>query len=220
MAPGATNSSVRGPKLRLALIALVLSALAIAAAGSGLSVSEAREVLGAGGISMVAFVFLYAALTVAMFPGSALSLAAGALFGTALGTLLTVAGATLGATLAFLLARRLSRPALEAIAGPRLRRVDARLSGHRIAPILVLRLIPLVPFNVLNYAAGATAMRGRHYVTGTLLGILPGSFALSAAGAAAADEPASLAFAGALGLVALLAIGGAIGARRLSGAAL
>lgn len=212
--PDASPRVLRSARLRLGLTVAALAALAFWAARAGLSVADLRQAIGDGAPSVFVFVALYAALTVAMFPGSVMTLAAGAIFGVALGTLVAVAGATLGATLAFAIGRRMSRPAVEALAGPRMRRVDASLSKHRMAPILALRLLPLIPFNVLNYAAGATAMKARHYVPGTLLGIVPGTFAFAAAGATAGD-PTSPAFVAAVSLVALLVAAGSIAARRL-----
>ncbi len=204
------------PRLRLALIAVVLLGAALVASQVGFSAAQVRDAVGEeGAAAMLAFVAVYAALTVAMFPGSVVSLAGGAVFGAVLGTALVVAGATLGATVAFLIGRRLSRSSVEALAGGRLRRLEGRLARRGLVTILVLRLIPLVPFNALNYAAGATTIPPRQYVLGTMLGILPGAFAFAAAGAAA-EEPSSPAFISALALLGVLVAVGAIGTRRLA----
>lgn len=126
----------------------------------------------------VAFIVLYAAATVAWVPGSALTLAAGAIFGLMEGTLLTLVGATLGASLAFLISRYLARGALE----KRLR-VDSPLAamdevigkeGGRI--VFLLRLSPAFPFNVLNYALGLTQVRFRDYFVASAVGMAPGTF--------------------------------------------
>lgn len=212
----AADRRALGPALRLAAMALTLLAVALVVSTSGLSKDDVRDAIADGGVAaMLAFVAIYAALTVAMFPGSIVSLAGGAAFGAALGTGLTVVGATLGATVAFLIGRRMSRASVEQLAGDRLRRIDDRLAQRGLAAMIVLRLIPLVPFNALNYAAGATAVRTRDYVLGTSVGIIPGSFAFAAAGAAA-DEPSSTAFIAAVALLVVLIAIGAIGTRRLS----
>jgi len=204
------------PRLRLAVFGTSVAAAAVAGAVIGApsrtGLEDSVESLGVAAPG--AFVVIYAALTVGLIPGAALSVAAGALFGTALGSVVTVAGASIGAALAFWLARRLSRASMEAIAGKHLRRIDRRLADRGLLAMLVLRLVPLVPFNVLNYAAGATALGWRDYLVGTVVGIVPASVAFSAAGANAGD-PASPAFVAALVVLALLTLAGGLAARRL-----
>lgn len=194
----------------------MLVAGAILTRWAGLSVDTIRSAVGSGDVTAaLAFVGIYAALTVAMFPASVVTLAGGALFGAVTGAVLTVAGATVGATAAFVIGRRLSRASVEAIAGQRLRDLDRRLEHRGFVTVLTLRLVPLVPFNVLNYAAGSTALRARHYVAGTAIGIIPGSIAFAAAGAAA-GEPSSPVFVVAVAGLAILTLGGAVAARRMS----
>jgi uncharacterized membrane protein YdjX (TVP38/TMEM64 family) len=113
-------------------------------------------------------------LTVLLFPGSIASLAAGGLFGVALGALLTVLGASIGAVGSFYLGRALGRDEVERIAGPRARRLDSFLRRHGFTTVLYLRLVPVVPFNVFNYACGATGVRGQDYFAGNCTRHHPG----------------------------------------------
>lgn len=205
------------PRLRLGLAGgLLLAATAtgfVVGAPSGASLEDSVDALGLA--APLGFAALYAVLTVAMLPGALLTIAAGALFGTALGSVVTFAGAMAGATLAFVAGRRLSRPSVEAVAGAALRRVDARLADRGLAAMVILRLVPLVPFNALNYAAGATALRLRDYVLGTAIGIVPGTIAFAAAGAGA-GRPTSPGFIAAAVALALLTVIGGAAARRIS----
>lgn len=160
----------------------------------------------------VAFIGLYATATVAWVPGSALTLAAGAIFGLMRGTLFTLVGATLGASLAFLISRYLARGALE----KRLR-VDSPLAamdeaigkeGGRI--VFLLRLSPAFPFNVLNYALGLTHVRFRDYLLASAVGMAPGTFLYVYAGFTAGQVVMSVggdAPPRSLGYYALLAVG-------------
>ncbi len=152
-------------------------------------------------------------LTVLFFPGSVLTGVGGALFGVALGTVLSVVGATAGATAAFFIGRRLGRGTLERAVGRRARAVDAWLGQRGFTAVLYLRLFPVVPFNVLNYASGVTAVSARDYVLGTAVGIIPGAFAYAALGGSL-DDPWSPEFLAALGLALALAVVGALEARR------
>ncbi len=206
---------LRSPRLRLGLAIAVLGAGTLAAGtAGGASIGEVRSWVEAGGPGApLVFLVLYTVLTVLLFPAALLTGAGGALFGVAAGTALSVAGATAGATAAFLIGRRLGRGTVERAAGPRIRALNARLGRSGFTAVLYLRLVPVVPFNVLNYVSGATAVSARDYVLGTALGIVPGAFAYAALGGSL-DDPWSLEFVAAASLALALAVGGALEARR------
>lgn len=125
----------------------------------------------------VVFVAGYAVAAVALVPGSLLTLAAGAIFGLARGTLYVFAGATLGASAAFLVARYLARGAVERrLAGhPRFAALDHAVGREGRKIVFLLRLSPVFPFNLLNYALGLTRVRFADYLV-ACLGMLPGTF--------------------------------------------
>ncbi|TMC55541.1 MAG: TVP38/TMEM64 family protein [Chloroflexi bacterium] len=123
----------------------------------------------------VAFVVLYALLAALDFSGLVLTLAGGALFGFWWGALLNTIGANVGANAAFWLARAWGREGLRGLLGDRLSGLDRLAEAHGPIWLLRLRLIPVVPFNLLNLAAGLTAMPWRGYAAATVLGILPGT---------------------------------------------
>lgn len=174
------------------------------------------ERLGAWG--PVVFVFGYAAAAVAFVPGSLLTLAAGALFGVVRGACYAMLGATLGATLAFLVARYAARGAVERrlAADARFAAVDAAVARRGLWVTFLLRLSPVLPFTLLNYALGVTRVRLAHYVLacagmlpGTLLYVYTGRVAgdvARAAGGAAATRGAGGYVVLALGLAATLAV--------------
>ncbi|GMR12482.1 MAG: TVP38/TMEM64 family protein [Gemmatimonadota bacterium] len=123
----------------------------------------------------VSFVVLYTVATALAMPGFILTLAGGAVFGWFWGTVLNAVAANLGATAAFFIARRLGRNGVERLAGARLKRFDDAICDYGFQCLLVLRLIPLVPFNALNFASGLTALRWPKYAIATAVGILPGT---------------------------------------------
>jgi len=122
---------------------------------------------------------IYALACLAALPATPLTLAGGVVFGVWKGTVLNVAGATLGAALGFLAARLLGREAVGALVKGKFKSLEAvdltaRKSGFQI--ILRLRLLPVVPFNALNFGAGLTQIRFWDFIAGTALGIIPGAF--------------------------------------------
>ncbi|MBS0418057.1 MAG: TVP38/TMEM64 family protein [Proteobacteria bacterium] len=143
----------------------------------------------------VPFVLLYVASTVAMLPEVLLTIAAGAIFGLVRAMVLVSIGSTLGALTSFLLGRTLAR---EWVRGkierwPRFQALDRAIAAHGIWMVFLTRLSPAIPFNLLNYAYGITAVRTRDYVIASWVGMLPGTLLYTYAGAAAANVSEAIA---------------------------
>lgn len=132
---------------------------------------------GAGAAGPVLFMGLYAAATVLFLPGAVLTLAGGALFGPLWGTLWNLTGATVGAALAFLIARHLGADWVARRAGPRLQRLNEGVASEGWRFVSFVRLVPLFPFNLLNYALGLTRISFLTYLLATWVFMLPGAFA-------------------------------------------
>lgn len=201
------SALLASPRARLATLAVLLVGLsaALIVSGGGLSQDRVEDWIGEPSVaSAILYPLLYAGLTVLLFPGAVITAAGGALFGALLGTALTLVGATAGATASFLIGRRLGRAEVERIAGRRIGALDAWLERWGVLAVLYVRLIPVFPFNALNYAAGVTALSTRDYVLGTAVGIIPGTFAYAALGSSL-DDPTSPEFLAAAGLVVVLA---------------
>lgn len=136
----------------------------------------------------VVFIAGYVVGTVALVPGSALTLAAGAIFGLGPGVVYVLTAATVGASLAFLVSRYVAREVIEQRldGNPRLAAVDEAVGREGRKIVLLLRLSPIVPFNLLNYALGLTNIRFVDYVVASI-GMLPGSFLYTYYGTVAGD---------------------------------
>jgi len=132
-------------------------------------------VKNAGALGPLLYIALYASATVLFLPGSLLTLAGGALFGPAWGTLYSLTGATLGATLAFLIARYLAREWVRQRTGGILKKLLDGVDAEGWKFVAFVRLVPLFPFNLLNYALGLTRIRLAEYVLATLLCMIPGA---------------------------------------------
>jgi uncharacterized membrane protein YdjX (TVP38/TMEM64 family) len=139
-------------------------------------------------LTMVAlFITVYIVQTVLALPGAGiLTLAAGAIFGTAMGTLYVNIGATIGAVLAFLVARYLFHDVIQNRFGARLAKMNKELETRGLNYLLFLRLVPVFPFFLINLGAGLTKMPLRTFFLGTMVGIIPASFVFCNAGASLA----------------------------------
>jgi uncharacterized membrane protein YdjX (TVP38/TMEM64 family)/rhodanese-related sulfurtransferase len=127
--------------------------------------------------SPAAHVVLFAVGTVLFVPGVLFGLAGGVLFGPVWGTILNVAGATLGATAAFLVARYVAADWVREKAGARLERLIKGVEAEGWRFVALTRLVPLIPFNLLNYALGLTRIRTASYVLASLISMIPGALA-------------------------------------------
>lgn len=127
-------------------------------------------------LARLSYVGLYIVGTILLIPGVLMSFVGAVLFGVWEGTLYTWTAAVVGATLSFLVAKGLGRDFVEGLLGGRLAALDQRLRLHGFSGLLVIRLIPLFPFNGVNFGCGLTSIRPRDYVLATAIGILPGTF--------------------------------------------
>jgi uncharacterized membrane protein YdjX (TVP38/TMEM64 family) len=129
-----------------------------------------------GAIGAVAFIGIYIVATVAFLPGSILTLGAGVVFGVWLGAVYVFIGATLGATAAFLVGRYSVRDwVAQKIAGnDKFNAIDRAVGKEGLKIVLLTRLSPVFPFNLLNYAFGLTGVSLRDYVIGSV-GMIPGT---------------------------------------------
>ncbi len=126
----------------------------------------------------LAFLGAHIVVTVLPFPRTAFTLAAGLLFGPVLGITLAVAASTASAVIALVLVRAAGWQLSRLVRHQAVETVDARLRDRGWIAVMSLRLIPAVPFSVLNYAAGASAIRVLPYTFSTLAGVLPGTAAV------------------------------------------
>jgi uncharacterized membrane protein YdjX (TVP38/TMEM64 family) len=169
-----------------------------------------------GPVAPLVFLLIYVAACVLLLPGSVLTLGAGAVFGVAHGFVIVWISATLGATAAFLVGRYLVRDwvARTIAANPKLQALDVTVTREGWKIVLLMRLSPVIPFNLLNYAFGATRVSLRDYVLASVVGMLPGTAMYVylgsvagelAAGSAHARTPLEWAFYG-VGLLATVAV--------------
>ncbi|MBW4643237.1 MAG: TVP38/TMEM64 family protein [Goleter apudmare HA4340-LM2] len=129
-----------------------------------------------GSVGAIAFIVLYMIATVVFLPGSILTLGSGVVFGVVWGSLYVFIGATLGATAAFLVGRYLARNWVASkIAGnKKFAAIDQAVGREGLKIVLLTRLSPIFPFNLLNYAFGITGVSLQDYFIGSV-GMIPGT---------------------------------------------
>lgn len=131
-------------------------------------------------LTVLLYIGLYGFLAALSLPGKLmLTLAGGYLFGTVLGTIYILWGATVGASLAFLGTRYLFREVAQETLGRQLPLFKETVKSYAFTTLLLLRLLPIVPFTLLNLLAGLTPMKFNTFLGATMIGMLPCTFLLS-----------------------------------------
>lgn len=178
--------------LRSILVLLLIAGIALAVSYRDAISAEALQgwIDGFGLAAPLIFMLIYAVGTVLFFPGSVLTLAGGAIFGPVWGTLYNLTGATFGATLAFIVARYLAADWVEQKSGGRVKQLKEGVESEGWRFVAFVRLVPLFPFNVLNYALGLTRIKLSHYILTSYLCMLPGAIAYTYLGYAGREAVA------------------------------
>ena len=163
---------------------LLLTAAAIATYWllfSGITAEDVQQVIGAfGPWAPAVYMAAFAVLPAFFFPVAVLALAGGLLFGLWWGSIYTFLGAMVNCTVMFLLSRSIGYESVKALVERRLsakwqKRLEAAAGREGFLLLVVLRLIPAVPYNLINYAFGLTRMGYPAYLLGSAIGIIPGT---------------------------------------------
>jgi uncharacterized membrane protein YdjX (TVP38/TMEM64 family) len=202
--------------VRPALLVLLVVAGGIVAATVDLPpLADIRAwVASAGWAGPVLYAVGFTVVSLTPAPATVLTVGAGALFGWWVGLPVALAGALGGAYLGFAMGRLLGRETVQGLVAGRLARLDGLLGRRGLLAVIVVRLVPTGPFAMVNTACGLSAVRVRHYVVGTAIGMLPGIAAFVAVGAFGATPWSTPFLVAVLALAALIAAGALLARRR------
>ncbi|HLE17512.1 MAG TPA: TVP38/TMEM64 family protein [Syntrophales bacterium] len=197
--------------LILILLIAVILAIRLTGAARYLEQETLRQwIQGYGGLAPFIYMLIYAIAPSLLLPGLPITVAGGILFGPLWGVVYAIIGATLGACLAFLVARYVARDWVERkLRGPRWRRLDQGVEEHGWKVVAFTRLIPLFPFNLLNYAFGLTRIKFLHYAAATFIFMLPACIAFIVFAASLLDAlrgRISISFMAGLGMVIMVSL--------------
>jgi uncharacterized membrane protein YdjX (TVP38/TMEM64 family) len=132
-----------------------------------------------GAFGPIGFIATYALVTILLLPGVILNILAGPLFGPIVGAIFVTAGATIGATFDFVLSRKLGKPFFRDKVTKYIKHLDDYdriLRKRGILAVILLRLVPVLPFTIANIVLAFTGVKYRDFIAGTILGVLPVAF--------------------------------------------
>lgn len=127
-----------------------------------------------GILSPVIYIIMFTLVPLTLFPDSILAVAGGMAFGVFYGTLYTIIGAVCGAALSFYIARFLGRAVVDKLVHGKGKWFEDGVEKRGFLIIFMLRLIPLVPFDIISYGAGLSKIKFKDFMPATILGIIPG----------------------------------------------
>ncbi len=146
--------------------------------GIGEKLGELREwIQSLGALGPFVFILIYAGAVIAALPGSAVTIIAGAIFGSVVGVIVVSIASTVGASLAFLIGRYFARDATEKWLSKRdtFKKLDELTEKHGAIIVALVRIVPIFPFNLVNYGFGLTSVCFWTYVLWSWICMLPGT---------------------------------------------
>ena len=198
--------------IRLGLLAVVLAVIFAGGTLGGVDISPERirrDVEQIGPLAALAYVPLTVLLNCVGVPSPALIGGAGLLFGTVVGGVVGHTGIVLAAVSQLLITRYLARDQAQALLPRRVHRFDDFLERRGFFAVLYLRMVPGLPYNTLNYAAGLTRLKVWQMAAGTAIGKAPRAFAYAALGGNI-DDLGSFEARVAIAVIVALALAGAL----------
>ena len=187
----------RPPANRTKIIKIVLAVLILAALIAAATFFDLQQIFrdtlawisGLGVIAPVIFIAIYILACVLLLPGSILTLGAGIVFGVVKGSIVVSVGSTVGATCAFLVGRYFARGWVSEKIGrnEKFNAIDDAVASEGWKIVLLTRLSPVFPFNLLNYGFGLTKIGLKHYILASWTGMIPGTIMYVYIGSLAGD---------------------------------
>ncbi|WP_250674968.1 TVP38/TMEM64 family protein [Paraclostridium ghonii] len=142
-----------------------------------------KYVTSFGKLAPLVYIVMFALVPLTLFPDSVLAIGGGLVFGLAKGYLYTLIGALLGSSLSFYISRKLGRNFVKKITKEKLDTIEEMINSKGFFVILLLRLIPLFPFDIISYGAGLTNIKYRDFLFATMVGTIPGILVFTNIGA-------------------------------------
>ncbi|KIN83201.1 TVP38/TMEM64 family protein [Clostridium botulinum] len=127
-----------------------------------------------GAIAPIIYIILFTLVPLTLFPDSILAIAGGMAFGMVEGSIYTIIGAICGASLSFYIARLLGRTVVEKLIRGKGKWFEDGVEKNGFLVVFILRLIPLVPFDIISYGAGLSKIKFKDFILATMVGIIPG----------------------------------------------
>ncbi len=167
-------------------IIVILAAIVYKVFKMDIGIHEIKSYIDSfGNFAPIVYIIMFSLVPLTLFPDSVLAIAGGLAFGLYKGYIYTAIGALIGGTISFYISRKLGRNIVKKLTKDKLDNIEVMVNTKGFSIILLLRLIPLFPFDVISYGAGLTSVKYKDFIMATFLGTIPGILVFNNIGAQA-----------------------------------
>ena len=167
-------------------IIVILAAIVYKVFKMDIGIHEIKSYIDSfGNFAPIVYIIMFSLVPLTLFPDSVLAIAGGLAFGLYKGYIYTAIGALIGGTISFYISRKLGRNIVKKLTKDKLDNIETMVNTKGFSIILLLRLIPLFPFDVISYGAGLTSVKYKDFIMATFLGTIPGILVFNNIGAQA-----------------------------------
>ncbi|MFR8868692.1 TVP38/TMEM64 family protein [Paraclostridium sordellii] len=187
------------------IILLILGTIICKILSMNIGVEDIQEYVSSfGRLAPLVYIIMFALVPLTLFPDSILAIGGGMVFGLFKGYIYTLIGALIGATISFYISRKLGRAFVKKLTKEKLDNIEELINSKGFFIVLILRLVPLFPFDIISYGSGLTSIKYKDFLLATIIGTIPGILVFTNIGAQSVNIGSNSFYISIMGLILLV----------------
>ncbi|CEN31683.1 TVP38/TMEM64 family protein [Paraclostridium sordellii] len=186
-------------------ILLILGTIICKILSMNIGVEDIQDYVSSfGRLAPLVYIIMFALVPLTLFPDSILAIGGGMVFGLFKGYIYTLIGALIGATISFYISRKLGRAFVKKLTKEKLDNIEKLINSKGFFIVLILRLVPLFPFDIISYGSGLTSIKYKDFLLATIIGTIPGILVFTNIGAQSVNIGSNSFYISIMGLILLV----------------
>ncbi|CEK33024.1 MAG: TVP38/TMEM64 family protein [Paraclostridium sordellii] len=187
------------------IILLILGIIICKILSMNIGVEDIQDYVSSfGRLAPLVYIIMFALVPLTLFPDSILAIGGGMVFGLFKGYIYTLIGALIGATISFYISRKLGRAFVKKLTKEKLDNIEELINSKGFFIVLILRLVPLFPFDIISYGSGLTSIKYKDFLLATIIGTIPGILVFTNIGAQSVNIGSNSFYISIMGLILLV----------------
>ncbi|MDU2687896.1 TVP38/TMEM64 family protein [Paeniclostridium sordellii] len=187
------------------IILLILGTIICKILSMNIGVEDIQDYVSSfGRLAPLVYIIMFALVPLTLFPDSILVIGGGMVFGLFKGYIYTLIGALIGATISFYISRKLGRAFVKKLTKEKLDNIEELINSKGFFIVLILRLVPLFPFDIISYGSGLTSIKYKDFLLATIIGTIPGILVFTNIGAQSVNIGSNSFYISIMGLILLV----------------
>ncbi|CEN21447.1 TVP38/TMEM64 family protein [Paraclostridium sordellii] len=187
------------------IILLILGTIICKILSMNIGVEDIQDYVSSfGRLAPLVYIIMFALVPLTLFPDSILAIVGGMVFGLFKGYIYTLIGALIGATISFYISRKLGRAFVKKLTKEKLDNIEELINSKGFFIVLILRLVPLFPFDIISYGSGLTSIKYKDFLLATIIGTIPGILVFTNIGAQSVNIGSNSFYISIMGLILLV----------------